>query len=55
MTCTFQVSDDVMSSGDDEDWKAIGTSEKSRSPSLPKIDFKSKKNDGKILLSIIDS
>ena len=37
--CTLQVSDDIMSSGDDDDWKAIGTSEKSRSPSLPKIDF----------------
>lgn len=49
---TLQVSDDVLSSGDEDDWKTIGTSEKSRSPSLPKIDFKSKKDDGKVPLSM---
>ena len=42
----FWVSDDLPSGGDEDDWKV---SERSRSPSLPKVEFKSKTDDGKVL------
>ena len=45
--CTIQVSDDCMSSSDEDEWKGFETS---RSPSLPRVEVGSRASihDGKV-------